>query len=171
MLLLFSPPLSPGFAGAFLEMGGLRRTCVGGCPTLRGEAREKFPVSSVIPTQLSLKMKRKKAQRKAFLPEPAALPCSQEPLLTATAMLIHLLGCPDLEIGVNLPTTPREAMPSIGEATLILVLCFSCQGGVKGQPVNEDSQLTGTEPGRAPRWLCRCPGGTSCCVFSGGWDG
>lgn len=78
-----------------------------------------------------------KTQSKAFPPEPA--------FFTVFSVSFahhhrdaHLspgaghMGCPDLEINVNLPTTPREVMPWIEEATVILLLCFSCQGGVKG---------------------------------------
>lgn len=42
------------------------------------------------------------------------------------------MGCPDLEINVNLPTAPREAMFLMEYIPLILLLCINCQGGVKG---------------------------------------
>lgn len=115
--------------------GGSAASCVGGCPTLHGEAREKL--QSVQFYSYAVELKNKKNLKKNF-----SARASFFILFSVTFAHRHRdahpspgaghVGCPDLEISVNPPTTPREAMPSIEESTLILLLCFSCQGGVKG---------------------------------------
>lgn len=124
----------------WLHLGASAAPFAGGHPALRGKAREEFPISVVSVLFLSLKIIKKpqtNTSKKSFSTTPSCFF-----LLSVTFARRHRdahpspgaghMGCPDLGIGVNPPTLPREVMSLVEEATLILPLGFSCHRGVKG---------------------------------------
>lgn len=158
----FSPPLSPGFTWAFLEMEGF---CHHLPNTARG-SKEKFLIPSVAAIQLSLELNPKPSKKSFSI---STIFCT--PFLVTSAPCHggarpspgggHM-GCPDLEFSVSLPITPREAMPLVEEATPMFVLCSSCQGGGKGWSVSKVRPLT--QPG-CNHSVLLSPRGNSCCTF------
>ena len=66
MLLLFSPPLSPGFAGAFLEMGGLRSYLRRGMPDPAWGSKGEISSFQCYSYAAELKNETQKSPKKSF---------------------------------------------------------------------------------------------------------